>query len=127
MRLLLAGGLAFVLAAGCARPSPADLADYGPRPIDYQDIVKRHYDQRLFDPYSAVYEFGEPNSGWLRGSVFSSPKYGWLVCGTLNAKNRFGGYVGVKPFVVLINNGRVATDILGDGDFNTALVRGTCP
>ncbi len=31
-----------------------------------------------------------------------------IVCGTVNAKNAMGGYVGYKPFYVRIRNGAVA-------------------
>jgi hypothetical protein len=61
----------------------------------------------LFDPYSAVYEFTrEPRHGWVH-PVGSPPVFGWKVSGTLNAKNRFGGYVGAKPFFIIIKDEKV--------------------
>lgn len=32
----------------------------------------------------------------------------YIVCGTLNAKNAMGGYVGYKPYYVRIRNGAIA-------------------
>lgn len=114
----------FVLAAATAcvhgRPTPAQLAtaDYGPFPSDYETIVKNYYSKSLFDPYSAVYEFaGPPKQGWAavpRGSGALGelvrgyePVFGWEVQGRINAKNRLGGYVGGRPFILLIRDGRV--------------------
>jgi hypothetical protein len=31
----------------------------------------------------------------------------WAVCGTVNAKNRFGGYVGQRPFMSMFDRGRI--------------------
>src|SRR5690242_5741690 len=54
----------------------------------------------LFDPGSAVINW---TSGFAWG--FTKPIIGrrthvWVACGTLNAKNRMGGYVGATPFWV---------------------------
>jgi hypothetical protein len=109
-------------------PSPEELraADYGPSPTNYQEAIRTHYAQWLFDPYSAVYTFGTPGTGWVRPGPTASPVYGWRVCGTVNAKNRFGGYVGARPFVIVIRHDQVATDIMGDTDFTGAIVQGAC-
>ena len=32
-----------------------------------------------------------------------------LCLGTVNAKNRFGGYVGAKPYYAMIHNGKIVT------------------
>ena len=89
------------------RPTPDQIygADYGPHPSDYEAIIKEYYSSYLFDPYSAVYTFRMPTKAWR--SQFSQVQYGWAVCGTINAKNRFGGYVGAKPFYVMIHYGKV--------------------
>jgi hypothetical protein len=39
--------------------------------------------------------------------------YGWAVCGTVNAKNRYGGYVGAQPFFVLIRDNQVVRREMG--------------
>ena len=87
------------------RPTQDELLtkDYGPFPENYEDIVKEIFENTLYDPHSAVFKMSKPLK--VRRAV--EPKYAWLVCGTVNAKNRFGGYVGAKLFAVIIYNGVV--------------------
>lgn len=51
--------------------------------------AKEAVGRSLFDPYSAIYDE-------VRVHEAGGTK---LVCGTVNAKNRMGGYVGAKPFL----------------------------
>lgn len=51
--------------------------------------AKRIIRASLIDPSSAQFEVAQPRSGMTEGGA-KTP----LVCGTYNAKNRFGGYVG---------------------------------
>lgn len=51
----------------------------------------------LFDPTSAIVEHSAPERGWYRLG-FSTIKFAWIVSGRVNAKNRFGGYVGFRGF-----------------------------
>jgi hypothetical protein len=83
-----------------------DTADYGNYPNDYQKIVKKFMETRLFDPYSAVYSnWTKPVRKWVRRS--SGFIFGYRVDVHINAKNRMGGYVGAEPMTFLINNGEV--------------------
>lgn len=41
-----------------------DHADYGQMPNNFQEIIRQYYKNKLFDPYSAVYEFATPIKGW---------------------------------------------------------------
>lgn len=97
------------LAAGCVTPPTLDefaRADYGAAPDLHEDAVKRHLGKRLFDPYSAVYTFDAgPTRGWT--VVQGQRVFGYYVCGTVNAKNRFGAYVGANPFWAFVRNGSV--------------------
>ncbi len=101
----------FTILIGCAtalNPTPEDLvrADYGPRPPDnYQEIIKGFYSKILFDPYTAVYTFDGVESGW--GRWLNKITYGWWCCGTINAKNRMGGYVGTKRFAFLFRDNQM--------------------
>ena len=77
-------------------------------PTNYKKIIKDIYNTWLFDPYSAVYAFedvlrythlwGEERT-W-RGKI-EFDVIGWGVYGTLNSKNRFGGYVGAHTFFAM--------------------------
>jgi hypothetical protein len=80
-------------------------ADYGPSPRNYEGAVKSRFKGTLFDPDSAVYEFSSPTQAWYRKG--QTILYGWAVCGTVNAKDRYGAYVGPSPFYVLIRNEEV--------------------
>jgi len=98
------------LSACCAinRPTPQQIndADVGEYPYDYEQIIQAYYSTGLFDPYSAHYR-------WVNGPykgcfcTLGVWEYGYIVEYGLNAKNRFGGYVGEEQFGAMIKNGRV--------------------
>ena len=95
---------------GCAsapRPTAQEVisADCGPLPANFEEIIKSVASKNLIDPYSAQYTFSEPVKQLNR--MTSPAVWGWAICGTVNARNRFGGYVGAQPYYALINNGRV--------------------
>lgn len=111
-------GALSVLLFGCATVPTSEQvasADIGPRPENAQQIVKDYFARTLFDPYSAVYTF---DFGPARASHTGlGTTIGWFVCGTLNAKNRMGGYVGAKPFRVVIVKGAPVEDVSLVGDY----------
>jgi len=79
-----------------------DAADCGPFPSGHEEAIKAIISPRLLDPYSAMFTFTRPKKGW--NGMGSEPIYGWFLCGTVNAKNRLGGYVGAQPFYAMIRN-----------------------
>jgi hypothetical protein len=54
-------------------------------PANYQQVIDAYFVTTLKDPDS-------------RRIVYGSNPYGSLVCGTVNARNSFGGYTGQQPF-----------------------------
>jgi hypothetical protein len=101
--------VALILLAACAaRPTREQLAtaDPGPFPDNYQELTRATFEYVLFDPFSAQYRFNAPEKGWASNSR-DGIRYGWHISGLVNAKNRMGGYVGWRPFNVVIRNGRV--------------------
>jgi hypothetical protein len=46
------------------------------------------------------------------------------VCGSVNAKNSFGGYTGARPFVHFVADNSV--HIAGESDLDTTIVRNFC-
>lgn len=83
---------------------------------DYQKVratVEPALKSALFDPSSAqiVYTSGFQ---WGYSKPFIGKRtWGWIACGTLNAKNRMGGYVGAQPFWMMSDaNGSITW---GDG------------
>jgi hypothetical protein len=73
--------------------------------------VEEYVKSTLIDPSSAEFRW---TGRWANGvdfrfTRFSRPMHGDVTCGQVNGKNRFGGYVGFIYFVVVVNEGRVAS------------------
>ena len=107
--------LVLLLTACASAPTSREIAaaDIGPFPGNYEQIIKDYYAQSLFDPYSAVYTFVRVPMHGFAGNRLEGAEIGWVVCGTLNAKNRFGGFVGAKPFRVVIRYNQIVYQDLG--------------
>jgi hypothetical protein len=80
---------------------------------------------QLLDPYSAVIEWSPgpfvpvtsitKGGGIFKRTVVSGPAL--VGCGTVNAKNRMGGYVGRQAFDVAFQDGKVVlAEMDSDGD-----------
>lgn len=99
----------YLPACGTITPNPTDIqaANFGARPSrdEAVTLVKAHMSKTLYDPYSAVYECGGPKKAWanLLGTLY----YGYAITCNINAKNRFGAYVGSESYNFLINSGAV--------------------
>ena len=73
----------------------------GPYPDKYEKIVKDYLHKILFDPYSIQdLKITKPE----KQAVLRYNKYecGYVSSVSFNAKNRMGGYVGVKQYYVVI-------------------------
>lgn len=83
--------------------------DYGSPPTDHEATVKKYFDGTLFDPYSAQYDFGSPQQFWVKDAPLAGGRIsaGYMVRVSINAKNRYGAYVGKKMYGVIIKNDRV--------------------
>jgi len=111
--LLTAASITFL--SGCAAmiaPSAAQraAADYGTYPANYKDIVQAHLRTTLFDPYSVQdLQISTPQQYWQQEAPIAGGRtiYGYLVSYSLNAKNRFGAYVGTQRRNIIIRNGQV--------------------
>lgn len=117
MKKILLVALPFLL-IGCANTTPSqvqlDQANYGEYPEFYSQQVDQLMKQGLKDPYSAHINIQTtPVKFWIDQPGFShmwndDVTYGYVVTGTINAKNIYGAYVGEKPFTVFFrNNGNV--------------------
>ena len=99
-----------LLVSGCANhPSKEEIAaaDYGDYPFNAESVIKSYYDETLKDPSSVMYRGFSTPEKYMLGDVFSGPKYGYLVCASVNAKNSYGAYVGYKSEGFLIKNGKI--------------------
>lgn len=55
----------------------------------------------LFDPSSAQIVYSSGFQWGYAKPVIGKRTWGWIACGSLNAKNRLGGYVGAERFWIL--------------------------
>lgn len=103
---------AMLAVTGCAAPrmTQAQLAnaDYGRQPTTQEAtaLVKGYLEQHLLDPTSYILQ---PPHNITRMSYNGHDGYefGYMVYYGVNAKNSFGGYVGMRQHSALIHNDRV--------------------
>lgn len=98
---------------GCT-PSAEEFskADFGSYPDRYSEAVDDWMNRILIDPDSKKVEItsGPQKYFW----AFSNPKFAYLVCGTVNSRNRMGGYSGRSAFWAMIRNARVVSGGVAD-------------
>lgn len=79
-----------------------DAVSIGPMPEGYTALIRDHVRKTFFDPRSIQdARLSLPEQGHL---FFQQ---GWIICLEANAKNRMGGYVGLKSTAYLINRGEI--------------------
>jgi hypothetical protein len=90
--------------AGCALGGAQSA---GPEPANYKAAMAAMIEGTFFDPYS------------LREVAISEPfphqalmNPGWVVCLSANAKNRLGGYAGVRTMAYLMRGDEVVDKLL---------------
>jgi len=77
----------------------------------------------LIDPSSAQIAWaGGFRWGYFK-PILQGKKWGWVGCGFVNARNRFGGYVGSTGFVVVYDGG---VTYVGMDDANFPLIGQSC-
>jgi len=108
--------------AGCVSPVTKEemaTADYGPKPVAYQDEIKSYLSLRLTDPKQAIVEFrNEPKQLYQRGTGIRGEQYGWGVCVWVNDKNKQGAYDGFYPMTFVIRNEKILHVNGGPDDAN---------
>lgn len=111
---------AFLLAAAPASAAPDTLPDVGPAPDKasgtalLEDAIRAN----LKDPDSARFSWpNEFRNGWYKPFGFHRKVFGWYTCGTVNAKNSYGGYVGKEPVIGVIANGKVVYTKMDEGRY----------
>lgn len=74
-------------------------------PENYKELIKTEIGKKLLDPYSAQYEFEEPKKWTIpkNTGMLILEQTGDMVCGTVNAKNKFGAYVGKEKFLAMFD------------------------
>lgn len=84
-------------------------ADFGSKPVGYENNIKDLVSLQLKDPSSAQYKFYEPQKGYFQDGMAQNFEihYGWIIPIQYNAKNSYGGYVGFKPLYYFISKERI--------------------
>jgi hypothetical protein len=140
MQRTLAKNLALPLLAllavtlgGCdtSPPTKEQMAsvDYGPKPDNYQDIIRDYLRNRLTDPTAAIIDFKVgPTHMYQKAAGFREVQFGWAVCTMVNDKNTVGAYTGFYPAVYFIRDGKVVASNggPGDGPVGTQFARRQC-
>ena len=105
-------------------PEQRRMADYGKAPSkEYATLIKNYFAPILVDPTAPIYTFGSPQKGWdaRLGGDSSHPVFGWQVCGTVNSKNRMGGYAGSVPYLVFFRDGKIVDFLMGESNSYSAM------
>lgn len=112
-----------LLAACASGPTQEqmDRADYGQDMASAECIViaERLIAGQLKDPSSAQFRNSSTcfKGYWKNVPVLGmKAEFGWMQAGEVNGKNAYGGYVGFRPYQVLIKNGRAIRYCISDKD-----------
>ncbi len=127
--------IVLVALSACAPPPPtsAELqtmqtAIQPSSPAAAQAAVKAYFAKTLIDPTAPLYQFPvAPVQG--KATVGQMREFGWFMCGTINSKNRMGGYGGNRPFFVHFAPAvadKVDDGTIGDTDDTQTVVDNWC-
>lgn len=109
--LLLVGLLGLSL-VGCAdmaqnQKNKTMTAEDYKKPTNFQNILPAKIKSNLKDPYSAqINLYSGPKFTSFRPGFFAD-YYGYGVCYSVNAKNSYGGYVGERLFMFLMDGDKI--------------------
>ena len=130
--LMVLTALAIAL-GGCDTTPPSkeekESVNYGPKPDNYQDIIRDYLRPRLTDPTAAIIDYkAGPTHLYQKDAVVRDLQFGWAVCAMVNDKNTRGAYTGFYPAVYFIRNGKVMASNggPGDGTVGTQFARRQC-
>ena len=130
--LMVLTALAIAL-GGCDTTPPSkeekESVNYGPKPDNYQEIIRDYLRPRLTDPTAAIIDYkAGPTHLYQKDAVVRDLQFGWAVCAMVNDKNTRGAYTGFYPAVYFIRNGKVMTSNGGpsDGPIGTQFARRQC-
>ena len=122
-----------VALGGCDTSPPTkeekEAVNYGPKPDNYQEIIRDHLRPRLTDPTAAIIDYkAGPTQLYQKDSVVRDLQFGWAVCTMVNDKNTSGAFTGFYPAVYFIRNGKVVAfnGGPGDGPVGTQFARRQC-
>ncbi len=110
MKSLITVFILLISLSSCNRAPTAEewaKTDYGSYPKNYEKIIKDYFAGILKDPGSPTFAFTKPPTQSYDGYLNKENRFGYVVCGTVNAKNSYGGYTGPEPFYIFLRNDRI--------------------
>ena len=114
-------GSMLIFMFSCATGAVLQL-EYGPPPSNYDAKIKNYLDRTLKDrdslrdfkvltgPKKGAVNYGAFEKG-PTGKNFSNQM--WYVCAEYNAKNSYGGYVGIKTYAYFFFNDKIVRTVQG--------------
>ena len=102
MRLTIMVTCALVLAGCAAQPQMQDGMVVANLPPNYRDVIAEHVKKTYFDPYSI-------RDASISNPVDTTSIFGPVtnVCVKANAKNRMGGYIGIRATGYVFQSGKI--------------------
>jgi len=117
---ILGIGATTALLGGCKNPPTKEetsSVDYGPRPDNYEQLVRDYLKPKLTDP-AAIVEFkAGPARLYQQDTALRALQYGWGVCVMVNDKQTYGAADGFYPMVLFIRDGKIVA-VNGGSDDN---------
>ena len=118
---LLCAGCAALLGGCKVPPTPTQEVmrafDYGPRPDNYEQLIRDYLKVRLTDPTNAIVEFrAGPKELYQPETTVRPLQYGWGVCVWITDRNTRGGYDSPYPMAFYIREGKIVAVNGGDDD-----------
>jgi len=82
--------------------------DYGPRPENYEQLVRDYLRSRLNEPSFALIEIkAGPTRLYQADTLSRRHENGWAACAMVNERDPRGAYIGFYPVVIYIREGKV--------------------
>ncbi len=121
LRFLASSAVAGALAGCTTLPAPSAEVSVPPA-----TPVVLTPDQTAVIQGAVLKDFKDPASAQFRGLRASQHQAGITVCGEVNGKNSYGGYIGYLPFIAYVNQptGRATLGMLADAQ-NEFTISGT--
>jgi len=99
--------------SGPLTPTREVATKYGDMPTDYEEAIRRYFQEHLRYPDSVQYQgITKPEHGYttaVTGAFLMREKreYGWTVKVTINAKNSHDSYTGLKTYTFLFRGEKI--------------------
>ncbi len=125
-RFIVLAFIVTVITACNSLPDESQLAqeDYGTYPENYELTIKAWYNKTESHPTSIFINYiTKPKRYWLANKL-GDAWYGYLVCVTIDSKNRLGAYSGFRRDAFIIKNDMVVKYIEGGSWWGEKLCKG---